>query len=215
MATLAPNQLLRPIFAFDIDGTLGLYHEHFIRYAEGFLQRPLPATWDGRDAFWRMFGVSKTKYREMKLGYRQGRMKRSMPVVSGAASITRAVRAAGAEVWACTTRPYLRLDNIDPDTRWWLRHHGIQYDGFLYGENKYRDLVRMVGAERVLAFLEDDPDQVKKGVRAGILCGFLIDRGYNRGPHEEVCPGWRIDSLERAQKEFLEICNEWRSSYHV
>lgn len=214
MVALAADQILRPVVALDIDGTMGYYHEHFIRYASMFLQRPLPQTWDGKEPFWRMFGVSKEKYREMKLGYRQGRMKRSMPVVSGARELTQVVRRAGAEVWVCTTRPYLRLDNIDPDTRWWLRYNGIQYDGFLYGENKYRDLVRLVGSERVISVLDDDPDQIRKSANLG-LNSYMIDRPYNQNEDLNLLKGWRVDSLAFARKEFVERCEEWKGTRGV
>lgn len=215
MMRTSPEQILRPVVALDIDGTLGYYHEHFYRYAQLFLQRELPTEWDGEAPFWKSCGVSKTTYREMKLGYRQGRMKRSMPVVEGAYELTRDVRAAGAEVWVCTTRPYLRLDNIDPDTRWWLRHNRIQYDGVLFGENKYRDLARMVGSERVLGVLDDDPEQTTKALRAGLPSVYLIDRTYNRGEISGHCRGWRFSELSDARLEFVESCQEWRRTHGV
>jgi hypothetical protein len=56
----------------------------------------------------------------------------------------------------CTTRPYLHLDNIEPDTVEWLRRNRIPYDALLMGEHKYRDLRRQYG-EQVAAVLDDDP----------------------------------------------------------
>lgn len=217
MTVLAPDQVLRPAVALDIDGTIGYYHEHFLRYAEDFLQRETPDQWDGSMPFWQCAGTSKTRYREMKLGYRQGRMKRSMPVVPGAAELSRAVRAAGAEVWVTTTRPYLRLDNIDPDTRWWLRHHGVQYDAVLFGEQKYRDFVQMVGKQRAIGCLDDDVEQVSRAMNAG-LDSILIDREYNKKWHNSFLGKWnyvRADSLASAQKKLVERCNEWKEAHGV
>lgn len=214
--SVAAGQLLRPVVGLDIDGTLGFYHEHFIRYAEAFLQTNISEgwgntpLWDGREPFWKLFGVSKTRYREMKLGYRLGRMKRSMPVVSGAADLSRAIRATGAEVWVCTTRPYLSLDNIEPDTRWWLRQNGIQFDGMLFGPNKYRDLAKMVGRERVLGVLDDEPENLQRARSAG-LTSFLIHRPYNQNDNTE----WRLASLGFAQGVFAERCNEWKGQRGV
>lgn len=203
------DAVLRPIVALDIDGTLGHYHEHFLRFAAQWLQRDLPTYWNGDEPFWRLLGTSKATYRQIKLCYRQGGLKRSMPVVPGATELARAVRQAGAEVWLCTTRPYLRLDNIDPDTRFWLRHNKVQYDGVLFGENKYRDLATMVGSDRVVAVLDDEPEQVE---RAEKLClpAHIIDREYNRSANTS-----RIHSLGVAEKSFIYDMKVWRKERGV
>lgn len=206
----APGQVLRPVVAVDVDGTLGEYHEHFAEYAEMFLQKPVHRHWQGDIAYWRCFGVSKAKYREMKLGYRQGRMKRSMPVRPGAVAFAGAVRAAGAELWVTTTRPWLRLDNIDPDTQFWLQHNRIRYDGVLYGESKYRDLVSLVGINRVVAVLDDEPEQVRRAEQQG-LTARLMDRPYNQGGDSF----YRSFDLEHAQKEMVELIKQWRKENRV
>jgi hypothetical protein len=201
----APGCVLRPVVALDIDGTLGLYHEHFLHFAAMYLQRNLPSVWDGSMPFWRLLGTSKTMYRQVKLAYRQGGMKRSMPVVPGAPELTRAVRAAGAEVWVCTTRPYLRLDNIDPDTRFWLRHNGFQYDGVLFGERKYYDLAQLVGSNRVVTVLDDEPEQCERAVKAG-LTATLMCRPYNR----KVVINRAVVDIQHATDVLLDELHEWR-----
>jgi phosphoglycolate phosphatase-like HAD superfamily hydrolase len=148
--------------------------------------------------------VSKSRYREIKLAYRQGGMKRSMPMVVGADVLARDARAAGAEVWVCTTRPYLRLDTIDPDTRHWLRRHGIQYDGVLFGERKYADLRALVGSGRVVAVLDDLPEQVTTALALG-LPAWLVERSYNRGTGLPSLPG-----LAAARAEVLGRITEWK-----
>lgn len=204
-----PYRVLRPVVGIDVDGTLGEYHEHFAAYAEGFLQRPVIRHWDGTIPFWKCFGVSKARYREMKLGYRQGRMKRSMPVIPGAPELTRAVRRAGAELWVCTTRPWLRLDNIDPDTRFWLRNNGFQYDGVLFGDKKYRDLAGLVGIGRVVAVLDDEPAQALVATRLN-LPAHLIDRPYNQEGE-----GSRLYDIEAATKYIVEQVRKWREERGV
>jgi hypothetical protein len=203
---MAPGRVLRPVVALDIDGTLGYYHEHFIRFAAMYLQRSISTPWipsrEG-EKFYQHVGVSKATYRQIKLAYRQGAQKRSMPIVPGAADLTRAVRKAGAEVWVCTTRPYLRLDNIDPDTRFWLRYNSIQYDGVLFGESKYRQLAQLVGSERIVAVLDDEVEQVRKAETVGVPA-WLIDREYNQG---KTCQG--MSSLEAASKNFVDLIQKW------
>lgn len=205
-----PTTVLRPVVALDIDGTLGYYHEHFLAFAGQWLQREVPPVWwDGRSPFWRLLGTSKTTYRQIKLCYRQGGLKRSMPPVPWAAELTRHVRQAGAEVWVCTTRPYLRLDNIDPDTRFWLRHNRIQYDGVLFGENKYRDLAAMVGSDRVVAVLDDETEQVERAEKLGLPTR-IMDRAYNK-----ESTAFRCRSLYHAEDEFVALIKEWREKRGV
>jgi hypothetical protein len=115
----------------------------------------------------------------MKLGYRQSGLKRGMPCFPGATELCSKLRRAGAEIWICTTRPYLRLDNIDPDTREWLRRNKIQYDGVLYGANKYRQLRDIVGGERIVGVLDDLPEMVAAAAGLG-LRPVLISRHHNQ-----------------------------------
>lgn len=166
---VGPGQIPRPIAACDIDGTLGVYHGHFLNFAGEWLGREMPPTYEYTGGpLCSFMGVSKATYRRVKLAYRQGGLKRSMPAYPGAAALTRRLRRQGAEVWICTTRPYLRLDNIDPDTREWLRRSGIQFDGVIWGEHKYRDLTKLVGNGRVIGVLEDLPEMYAQAEELGL-----------------------------------------------
>jgi len=156
MARVRGNGEGKPVVAIDIDGTLGDYHAHFLWFAEQWMGRPMPSAQDLNTGLrlHKFMGVQLALYRECKLAYRQGGLKRFMPAYYGVQKLAADVHALGAEVWICTTRPYLRLDNIDPDTREWLRRNGIKYDAVLFGENKYPELWRQAGT-RVAAVLED------------------------------------------------------------
>lgn len=209
VAQVGPDTVLRPIVALDIDGTMAYYHEWFLWFASLYTGKSMPATYDGSAPLHRVMGVSKDRYRQIKLAYRQGGMKRSMPVIPGARELAHASRAAGAEVWVCTTRPYLRLDNIDPDTRHWLRRSRIQYDGVLFGEKKYADLKALVGSSRVVAVLDDLPEQVT-AARALGLPAWLGEREYNRGTGLPSLPG-----LAAARTTVLGRINEWKASHDV
>lgn len=174
-----------PVVALDIDGTLGDHHGHFIAFFEQWLGRELPGAYEntGDVPFWKYLGVSRATYREAKLAFRQGGLKRSMPVYHHVEQLTKYIRSKGCQVWICTTRPYLRLDNIDPDTRHWLRVRAkAQHDGVLFGEHKYRDLVKIIGVGRVLMVVDDLPEMLDQAEKAGIprdRC-ILRDQPYNR-----------------------------------
>lgn len=170
----------KPIVALDIDGTLGDYHRNFLHFAELYFGRIFPGPHIpnlGRP-LWEHMGIPHRDYRDAKLAYRQGGWKRWMPVYPGAAELTAEVRAAGAEVWLCTTRPYLRLDNVDPDTREWLRRNKIQYDALLFDPasddsgTKYDELARQA-ASRVASVVDDLPEMIDAAYAAH-LCIFPL-----------------------------------------
>jgi len=149
------GRTVKPVISVDIDGTLGDYHNHFLRFAEHYMAERLPSNYGGGREFSEYLQIEKRTYRDIKLAYRQGGMKRSMPMYPGASTFVRQMRDAGIELWIATTRPWQRLDNIDPDTRFWLDQHGIAYDGMVYGDDKYAQLIEQVNPERVVMVIDD------------------------------------------------------------
>ena len=161
---------VRPIVTFDIDGTMGDYHNHFCYFAAQYLgYAHYESNYDGlghfREWFCDEYNVDVRTFRDIKLAYRQGGQKRSMPVSGWARSAVQVARQAGAEVWITTTRPYMRLDNIDPDTRFWLQRHGIKYDHLIYGDHKYEDLANQVDPERICFLIDDLAEQIDKAIK--------------------------------------------------
>jgi hypothetical protein len=209
----------KPIVALDIDGTLGDFHTHFLNFASDWIGRPMPKPDDINPGLrlHKFMGVSLRTYRECKLAFRQGGLKRWMPCYYGASEMTRALRRAGSEVWICTTRPYLRLDSIDPDTREWLRRNKIRYDAILYGDDKYRELKRQAGA-RVAGILEDLPELWNEA-RSLFPQAYVVlrDQPYNRlaGQRPVLLDGpgtpWAgVEDLPRAQEVMLEAIKKWK-----
>ncbi len=147
---------LKPIVALDIDGTMADYHTSFINFCRTYLDTHISMDYYGDVSLAEHIGISKREYREIKLAYRVGGMKRSMPITTiNWRSLVNRVRDLGAEVWITTTRPYLRLDNVDPDTREWLRRNFIEYDHLLYDEHKYQRLTELVSRERIVGIVDD------------------------------------------------------------
>ncbi len=160
------NTLIYPVVGLDIDGTLGQYHQHFVVFLNNYFGRPfVQMEWNGEGEFSDHLGLTKHEYREAKLAYRQGGYKRWMPVYPGAAELVAALHRLDVEVWLCTTRPWLRLDNIDPDTREWCRRTGIEFDGMLFGEDKYAQLLARVGPQRIVAVVDDEVGQLQQAYR--------------------------------------------------
>lgn len=213
----------KPIVALDVDGTLGDYHTNFLEFAERYFHEDftgLIGTDNPGLPLWEWMGLSQRDYRDAKLAYRQGGWKRWMPCYPGAAELTEEIRAAGAEVWLCTTRPYLRLDNVDPDTREWLRRNRIQYDALLFDPaheedgTKYHELARQAGP-RVAAVVDDLPEMLEASYKAG-LCPYplfgpvLRDQPYNR----HYLHNRRADSCETIGIYVMQDIERWKMGYH-
>jgi hypothetical protein len=193
---------LPPIVALDIDGTIGVYHEHFTNFAEAWVGRKLPRGYDGGIPFYRFLGLSKATYRECKFAYRRGGIKRSMPHYTGSREFSVAVRNAGARIIVCTTRPFRSLDNIEPDTVHNLKRHGVQYDYLISGERKYHDLLRIPGVRRdqVVMVLEDQDDMLAQALRLRLPAVRM------RHAHNDVCDvkvDTEVGTLSAAQEVAL------------
>lgn len=183
---------------------MGAYHAHFIRFAKEWTGKDMPSEYEptGGVPLYKYLGISRATYRRVKLAYRQGGLKRSMPVYPGMGDLTRSIRSKGCQVWIATTRPYLSLDNIEPDTKHWLtkRAHA-QYDNVLFGEHKYRDLVKAVGRDRVVCVFDDLPEMIDQAVSLG-LQAFIRTQPYNVEYD-------RVDRVENARDMMWVFEQEW------
>jgi len=209
---------VKPVVAIDIDGTLADYHDHFINFAVNWLghgyQKPRGnMAYDGtvphRDWFTTVMGVDVTTFRAIKLAFRQGGMKRTMPIYRESVQTIDAIRDAGAEVWLTTTRPWERFDRVDPDTRHWLKQHEIEFDGLIYDDAKMAALAERVEPERVVAVV-DDLIEVLEEADDGFENAVTILRKtiHNRGvtwPHEGY-----MDSIRQWIEESIIT---WRNNY--
>jgi hypothetical protein len=72
------SEVIKPVVAFDGDGTLGDFHRHFLRFLGQYLGvdlMPVGAHYDGQERFreWvcREFHISLATWKQIKLAYRQ------------------------------------------------------------------------------------------------------------------------------------------------
>jgi hypothetical protein len=203
---------VKPIVAIDIDGTLGDYHGHFDQFAAFYLNKqPLGlrgqiTAYAGvehhRDWFCRVYKTDLRTFRDIKLAYRQGAQKRSMPVYPAGVQLAQRAVKEEAEVWLTTTRPYLRLDNIDPDTRFWLDIHQVPYYGLVYDEDKYPRLAQSVDWKRVVMVIDDLVEQCEA---AGEFFNtpYLVNTWYNR---RVTGQRWQLHELEQVM---IERIGDW------
>jgi hypothetical protein len=215
---------VRPVVAFDIDGTMADYHSHLVEFIINYTgMEPGPAVpWPGSTADriggdfgdWVCFafGLDRRVYRDIKLAFRQGGQKRFMPVYPGAAAVASAAVEEGAEVWVTTSRPYLRLDNIDPDTREWLRRAEVAWDYMVYGEDKYKRLGELVDPERVVLVLEDLPEMYDQASQAfGREVPLLRQNAWNKGAEAGRTT---VDDLLDARAVLVQRVQDWNKSHN-
>src|SRR5215472_6520125 len=191
------GEIIRPVVALDIDGTLGDYHGHFIRFAEMYLGRHITDDYHGATSFREWFGhygVTTEQFRAIKLAYRQGGMKRSMPLYEGALTLYQEIVAHDVELWVTTTRPYLSLDNIVPDTVHWLAINGMtDFYGMLFDEDKYDTLVSRVDPARIVAVIDDLPEMCDAADEAvGRNVALMVGTRYNAVIQTRRHPIWDI-----------------------
>jgi len=200
-----------PVIVVDIDGTLGDYHSHFTWFAEQYLGQPLGHNYRGDVEFSKYLEIPKDVYRDIKLAYRQGGMKRVMPLFTGASGFMRTLKAMGLEIWIATTRPYLRLDNIDPDTRHWLDRHFIPYDGMVYGDkdDKYKQVLSAVDRDRVIGVIDDLFDQCYMAKNGYAFLTIQKGTQYNEGNQFEL----RINNYSGIVNIINQSVTSWRQEH--
>lgn len=203
---------VKPIVALDIDGTLGDYHQHFLDFADQYLDIEIPRTYDGRmhfkDWFCDWAPATERDWHNVKLAYRQGGMKRTMPIIKGAQELCHTIQAAGAELWLTTTRPYLSLDNVVPDTVEWCRRHYISFDGLLFDDDKYRVLAQRVSADRVVAVFDDIPELVSAANTHFRYRAWLIRSHWNRARKSA-----RMCEVDTAGEIAVHAINKWKEEH--
>jgi hypothetical protein len=211
------SNTIKPVVIVDIDGTLGDYHGHFIKFAMAYLglrefkYNQYTGTGSFREWFKTWAQIDDHIWYDIKLAYRQGAQKRSMPVFPGASDLTKDIRMSDAELWLCTTRPFMRLDNVDPDTRFWLLNNTIGYDGLVYSESKYARMADRIDKERVIAILEDEGEQLIDAEAAFGSVVILRRNNYNTGVEHSV----ETSDLSDAAELILGRIWDWREAYNA
>jgi len=198
-----------PVVVFDLDGTLAEYHKAFTSFCGRYFDRDMRSDWDGSGNFEDYLGLTRPEYREAKLAYRQGGNKRWLAHYEDPWTLFKTIQEQfTCEIWIATTRPWQRLDNIDPDTTEWIRRRHLNVHGLLYGEDKYERLVGVVDPRRIVACVEDLISQFLMAERLKLPV-FQVERPHNRAPGLRGFPRgnmaaamyWILAGLERWTKE--------------
>lgn len=193
MSTTCSNCELKlpPVMVFDIDGTLCDWHLAFIEFSFDWAGSErenlyIPDHWNGVGEFSDFLQLSKFEYRQMKTAFRQGGFKRWMKPFGYAAAAVQKAKEHGVEVWIATTRPWLSLDSIDRDTMFWLKENEIPYDYMIFGQDKVETLLQRVAPERILAYFDDEDENIRIAQSHGVN-SFLVSGNWNIRIANDYC----------------------------
>jgi hypothetical protein len=208
---------ITPVVVWDVDGTLANYHEHLAWFVALYWNLGEAAYlrgthWDGLGNFEDVLGITQLQYREAKLAFRQGGQKRTMPIYQdGGIRTVIGMSHGGCDTWYATSRPWARLDAVDPDTRFWLEKHGLPLSGILYDEDdKYGKLISdHLDPARIIGVVEDLPEQYDRGVELGLPM-IQVARPHNRG--EGVKRPNRVDMRDVAG-QLQENLRKWKEHH--
>ena len=134
------------------------YRDFLIQY-DNRVPWETPTTWTGLGEFRDVFGLTQKEHHERKVAFRAGGFKRWMAKFDSAVTMMQDLQEQPCEVWVTTTRPWMRMDNVDTDTMEWLRRWEIPYDRLLFDEDKYGRLTELVDPERIIMVLDDEAEQ--------------------------------------------------------
>ena len=179
---------IKPVVLCDIDGTIAEYHNTLGEFCGEYWDIAIPMnSWNGKGNFEDYLGLTQQEYREAKLAFRQGGMKRTMPMYPETKLLMNNIHRTGAELWFTTTRPWQRLDNVDPDTRFWLDRHGLEYHRLLFDDDKYHRVCQIIDPERIVLVIDDLPEQIDAATGLGLPV-WQPGRPHNSHPSQQRQP---------------------------
>lgn len=205
------HESIRPVVALDIDGTSANWHAAFLQFLENYLGLSDESWWeyDGSTELSDWLGLDKRTYQEAKLAFRAGGFKRWMEARDGLDHFVDTCNRLGCDLWVTTTRPWMRLDNMDPDTREWLRRNRVPFKGLLYDEAKYERLCEVIDPVRVVLILEDQADQYDAAWRSNLPV-VLMGSNWNRA-------NWRsrrvVNSFTSATRTLRTLVRDWEQQH--
>ncbi len=146
---------MKPIVIIDIDGTIGDYYSSFFAFARdwlGLYKDDWAETYDGSVPMAKHMKIGDALYRQIKLAYQQGGIRRSMKPFVAAGTFTEWMGTLDVEVWV--TNP--RMDSrhfTDPGIRHWLKRNNIRFDHLIYEDDRCNSSLIQLYKIELSAFL--------------------------------------------------------------
>jgi uncharacterized HAD superfamily protein len=158
--------------AFDIDGCLNYYPDPWVDFLNDKL-----GTWytDLNEA---KASISYQEYKDIKYQYRESGVKRTLPVREGARKTLQQLKKNGYTILILTSRPFDKHKSLFKQTTDWLYANKLPYDGIIFGENKYLEVLTKAPT---LRFMVEDHRYYANLIAKWGYRVYLVDNKYNQG----------------------------------
>jgi uncharacterized HAD superfamily protein len=160
------------VAGIDIDGVLNYYPQPWVDFINKWLDT------DFKDLNEVKANVPYQKYRDIKYEYRESGVKQKLKVRAGARELLQALKDRGYTNLILTSRPFNKHKTLFKQTTEWLRLGKLPYDGIIFGENKYQEILQKVPN---LAFMIEDHRYYANMIAKWGYPVFLVDSPYNQG----------------------------------
>lgn len=173
------------VCAFDLDGILNYYPKTWVDYINATLCTSFKDLNEAKGA------IPYSTYKTMKWQYRESGIKAKLEIRAGAKAVMDELQRRGYKILILTSRPFKKHKTLFKQTTSWLDQHQIPYDGIIFGDEKYVEVLTQVPH---LRFLVDDHHYYAQSVAQWGYDTFLLNTPYNQAPVLEKVH--RIDKLE-------------------
>lgn len=166
------------ICSLDIDGILNYYPEPWVNFLNSKLCTNFSSLNEAKDT------VPYQVYKNIKYEYRESGVKATLQIRPEAVELTRVLKASGFLILIITSRPFSEHKSLHKQTTDWLANNGIQYDGIVFGLDKYIEVLQKAPN---LRFLADDHRYYCNLVSRWGYQTYLLDNPYNQGALHPNC----------------------------
>jgi uncharacterized HAD superfamily protein len=176
------NELVAGI---DIDGVLNYYPKPWVDFVNSQLGTEFKNLHEVK------YNVPFQKYKDLKFEYRECGVKATLPVREGASEVLWQIKNLGYMILVLTSRPFSEHKTLYKQTTDWLESNNLPYDGIIFGEDKYLQILSKVPN---LNFMIEDHRYYSNLISRWGYRVFLVNNEYNRGSIERNVT--RIDTME-------------------
>lgn len=160
------------VCGLDIDGVLNYYPGPWVDFVNKWLDKSYKDLNEVKQ------NVPYQVYRDIKYEYRESGVKAKLKVRAGARELLQALKELGYTNIILTSRPFNKHKTLFKQTTEWLRLGKLAYDGVIFGENKYQEILQR--APNLKFMLEDHRYYANMIAKWGYTV-FLMDNEYNQG----------------------------------